>query len=151
MAESQDVSRKRQLLVCPQRDLRVNATIEISVAETIGECVKVIEDGALAISISDPRILKCLVEYADLFNVDLAILTGVPGCDYDVPFEQATWSLDRVGYDALVIEAASIDRMEQLKQAERPRAAGGKPVPVTTAEVAAMRIPSAVDTEGWNE
>lgn len=141
---------KRQLLVCPARDLRVNASIDIAVVETLAECVTVVASGALAVSVSNPRILTVLVEYADLFDVELAVFTGVPGCEYDVPFEQATWSLDRVGYDALVIEATSIDRMEQLKQAERPRAAGGKPVPTTAAEVAEMRIPTAVDTENWN-
>lgn len=144
-------SQPRQLLICPRRDLRVNATIDIGVAETLFEVASVVQAGALAISIANPRLLKCVVEYADLFGVDLAVLTGVPGCDYDVPFDQTTWSLDKVGYDALVLEAASMDRMEQLKQAERPRAAGGKPVPTTTEEVAAMRIPSAVDTENWSE
>lgn len=141
----------RQLLVCPKRDLRVNATIDIGVVESVFEAADVIRSGALAVSMSNPRLLKAVVEYADLFGVDLAVLTGVPGCDYDVPFDQATWSLDKVGYDALVLEASSMDRMEQLKQAERPRAAGGRPVPTTTEEVAAMKIPSAVDTEHWNE
>lgn len=141
----------RQLLVCPKRDLRVNATIDIGVVENVFEAADVIRSGALAVSMSQPRLLKAVVEYADLFGVDLAVLTGVPGCDYDVPFDQATWSLDRVGYDALVLEASSMDRMEQLKQAERPRAAGGRPVPTTTEEVAEMKIPSAVDTEHWNE
>lgn len=141
----------RQLLICPQRELRVEAKIEVNVAESMHELVTVLEHNALIVSIGNPRLLKCLVEYADLFSVELAILTGVPGCDYDVPFEQTTWSLDRVGYDALVLEAASIDRMEKLKQAERPRAAGGKPVPTTTEEVAQMKIPSAVDTEAWSE
>lgn len=142
---------KRQLLVCPKRDLRVNATIDIGVVETIFEASDVIRSGALAVSVSHPRLLKVLVEYADLFGVDLAVLTGVPGCDYDVPFDQTTWSLDRVGYDALVLEASAMDRMEQLKQAERPRSAGGRPVPTTTEEVAQMKIPSAVDTENWND
>lgn len=141
----------RQLLVCPKRDLRVNATIDIAVVETVFEATEVIKSGALAISVSNPRLLKALVEYADLFGVELAVLTGVPGCDYDVPFDQVTWSLDRVGYDALVLEATSMDRMEQLKQAERPRSAGGRPVPTTTEEVAQMKIPSAVDTEHWDE
>lgn len=141
----------RQLLVCPKRDLRVNATIDIAVVETVFEATEVIKSGTLAISVSNPRLLKALVEYADLFGVELAVLTGVPGCDYDVPFDQVTWSLDRVGYDALVLEATSMDRMEQLKQAERPRSAGGRPVPTTTEEVAQMKIPSAVDTEHWDE
>lgn len=142
---------KWQLLICPKRDLRVNATIDIAVAESIFEFTDVIRKDALAISISNVRLLKAIVEYADIFSVDLAVLTGVPGCDYDVAFDQTTWSLDRIGYDALVLEAASMDRMERLKQAERPRAAGGRPVPTTTEEVAQMRIPSAVDTENWND
>lgn len=142
---------KRQLLICPKRDLRVNATIDIAVAESIFEFADVIRKDALAISVSNVRLLKAVVEYADLFSVNLAVLTGVPGSDYDVAFDQVTWSLDRVGYDALVLEAASMDRMERLKQAERPRAAGGRPVPTTTEEVAQMRIPSAVDTENWND
>ena len=142
---------KRQLLICPKRELRVNATIDIGVVETIFEASDVIRSGALTVSVSHPRLLKVLVEYADLFDVELAVLTGVPGCDYDVPFDQATWSLDRVGYDALVLEASAMDRMEQLKQAERPRSAGGRPVPTTTEEVAQMKIPSAVDTENWDD
>lgn len=142
---------KRQLLLCPKRDLRVNATIDIGVVESIFEATDVIRSGALAISVAHPRLLKVLVEYADLFDVELAVLTGVPGADYDVPFDQTTWSLDKIGYDALVLEASSMDRMEQLKQAERPRAAGGRPVPTTTEEVAQLKIPSAVDTENWNE
>lgn len=154
MSDSQKAKKqdqKRQLLICPQRDLRISASIDIGVVESLYEATTVISSGALVLAISNVRLLDCIVEYADLFDVDLAVLTGVPGCDYDVPFEQATWSLDKVGYDALVLEATSIDRMEQLKQAERPRAAGGKPVPVTTEEVAQMRIPSAVDLEGWND
>lgn len=141
----------RQLLLCPKRDLRVNATIDIGVVESIFEAADVIRSGALAVSVAHPRLLKAMVEYADLFGVELAVLTGVPGCDYDVPFDQATWSLDKIGYDALVLEASSMDRMERLKQAERPRAAGGRPVPTTTEEVAQMKIPSAVDTENWSE
>lgn len=140
-----------QLLICPARDLRNESQIDIQVAESLPELVSVIASGAFAVAISNPRVLKVLVEYSDLFGVSPAVFTGVPGCDYDVAFDQITWSLDKVGYDAVVLEAASIDRMEKLKESERPRMAGGAPRPKTRDEVAQVKIPTKVNVYGWNE
>lgn len=140
----------QQLLICPARDLRTESQIDIQVAETIFELVSVIEAGALAVAIGNPRVLKVLVEFSDLFDVTPAVFSGVPGCDYDVAFEQITWSLDRVGYDAIVLEAASIDRMDKLKEAERPKMAGGVSHPRTRDEVEQIKIPSKVDVYGWD-
>lgn len=140
----------KQLLICPARDLRTESQIDIQVAETLFELVSVIEAGALAVAIGNPRVLKVLVEFSDLFDVTPAVFSGVPGCDYDVAFEQITWSLDRVGYDAIVLEAASIDRMDKLKEAERPKMAGGVNRPRTRDEVEQIKIPSKVDVYGWD-
>lgn len=148
MAETKD--KAGQLLICPERDLRNESQVDIQVAESLFELVSVIESGAFAVSISNPRVLKVLVEYSDLFDVTPAVFTGVPGCDYNVAFDQITWSLDKVGYDAVVLEAASIDRMERLKEAERPRMAGGVARPRTREEVEKIKIPAKVDTNGWD-
>lgn len=148
--KAKQTSESKQLLICPDRDLRTESQIDIQVAESLFELVSVIESGALAVAVGNPRVLKVLVEFSDLFDVAPAVFTGVPGCDYDVAFEQITWSLDKVGYDAVVLEAASIDRMDKLKEAERPRMAGGINRPQTRDEVEQIKIPTKVDVYGWD-
>lgn len=130
------------VLVTPALDKRAELAVDIAIAESMGELVTVLATAPLAISVPNLRILEVLVEYADLFNVELAVFTGIPGADYDPHFDQVTWSLPKVGYDTVVIEAAAIDRMEKLKEEERPRMAGGRPVPTTTEEVRAVKAPS---------
>lgn len=139
------------VLLCPSRDNAAELPIDIKSVETIFELTDILKAGAGCIALSHPRVLKVLVDYADLFGVKLSLLTGVPGCDYDVPFEQCTWSLDRVSYDGLVLEANALDRMEQLKQAERPRVAGGRPRPESRDEVAQLTIPTAVDYDSSDD
>lgn len=148
--KAKQTSESKQLLICPDRDLRTESQIDIQVAESLFELVSVIESGALAVAVGNPRVLKVLVEFSDLFDVAPAVFTGVPGCDYDVAFEQITWSLDKVGYDAVVLEAASIDRMDKLKEAERPKMAGGIKKPQTRDEVEQIKIPTKVDVYGWD-
>lgn len=150
MSNAKQSDTKRQLLICPSRDVRNESQIDIQVAETLFELVSVIENNAFAVAVGNPRVLKVLVDFSDLFEVTPAVFTGVPGCDYDVAFDQITWSLDKVGYDAVVLEAASIDRMEKLKEAERPRIAGGAVRPQTREEVENIKIPTKVDVNGWD-
>lgn len=52
------------------------------------------------------RILKCVVEYADIFDVELITMLGVPKAEYGPKFDEIVWKLDRVGYAAFVSELA---------------------------------------------
>lgn len=134
-----------KVLICPTRDSRIDSSLTIAVAESLDELVNVINSGALAVSIANVRLLECLVEYSDMFLVELVNFTGVPGADYSTAYDQIMWQVPRVGYDAVVLEAASAERMSKLKQDERPRAAGNRPVAETTEEVSQMKIPNALD------
>lgn len=136
------VPERAKLLICPPRDLRVDSALEIAVAESLPELVNVLAASGYVVSIGDLRVTKCLIEYADLFNVDVMLLTGVPGCDYTPVYDQVTWSLDRVGYDALALEVAADDRRERLKEAERPKMAGSKVIPRTVDEVKSLDAPT---------
>lgn len=153
--ESIDPSKKkkdlRKVLICPGRDIRVESAFEINVVENVTELTTLLGNNAAALSISDLRVTKLLVEYADLFEVEPVLLSGVPGCDYTPAYEQLTWSLERTGYDALVIEVGSEERMNALKEAERPKMAGGKPVPNKRQDVVDMRVPDDFDVEDGAE
>lgn len=133
------------LLICPDRDIRIESAFTIDTAQSVSELCTLIGGGSAAVSIRDILLTKCLVEYAELFGVEVALLAGVPGCDYSPAYEQVTWALDRIGYDALAIEVQSNARMEALKQSERPRMAGNRPVPTSAEEVAAMKVPDDFD------
>lgn len=133
---------KAKVLICPPRDLRVDSALEIAVAESLPELVSVLAAKGYVISIGDLRVTKCLIEYADLLDVEVMLLTGVPGCDYTPAYDQVTWSLDRVGYDALALEVAADDRRERLKEAERPKMAGNKVIPQTLDEVKNLDAPT---------
>lgn len=148
MAENGKPANKElpSLLICPDRDIRIEAAFTIDTAQSIAELCTLIQNSSAAVSIRDILLTKCLVEYAELFGVEIALLAGVPGCDYSPAYEQVTWSLDRVGYDALAIEVQSTARMEALKQAERPRMAGNRPIPQSAEEVAAMKVPDDFET-----
>lgn len=134
-----------KILICPGRDIRIESAFEIQVVQNVHELSTLLTNDAAAISIEDIRLTKMLVEYADLYGVAPVLLAGVPGCDYSPAYEQVTWSLDRAGYDALVIEVNSEERMNMLKEAERPRMAGGKPVPDKRNEVVDMKTPDDFD------
>lgn len=131
-----------KVLICPPRDLRVDSALEISVAETLTELVKLVEQGVYVIAIGDLRVTKCFTEYADLLSAEIMLLTGVPGCDYTPAYDQVTWQLDRVGYDALALEVAADDRRERLKQDERPKMAGNQVIPNTRSEVESLAAPT---------
>lgn len=141
----------RKVLICPGRDIRVESAFEINVVENITELTTLLSNNAAALSISDLRVTKLLVEYADIFEVEPVLLSGVPGCDYTPAYEQLTWSLERTGYDALVIEVGAEERMNALKEAERPKMAGGKPVPNKRQDVVDMKVPDDFDVEGGVE
>lgn len=150
-----DLSKKkkdfRKVLICPGRDIRVESVFEINVVENVTELTTLLSNNAAALSIADLRVTKLLVEYADLFEVEPVLLSGVPGCDYTPAYEQLTWSLERTGYDALVIEVGSEERMNALKEAERPRMAGGKYVPNKRQDVVDMKVPDDFDVEDATE
>lgn len=130
------------LLIVPKLDKRADLAIDISVAEDIYEFATVAATRPFAVAISNLRLLQSVVDYADLYGLNLIVFTGVPGADYDPHFDQVTWSLPRVGYDTVVIEAASLDRMQKLKDEERPRVAGGGFAPTTEEEVKKQKAPS---------
>lgn len=50
--------------------------------------------------------LKCVVEYANLFGVELITMLGVPKAEYGPKFDEIVWRLDRVAYAAFVSELA---------------------------------------------
>lgn len=132
----------RTVLICPSRDLRIESRIDTPVAESLREFITQVDAGALIVSVSNPRVLECVINFPDLIEVELGLLTGVPGCDYTPQFDQLTWSLDRVGYDGLVVEAEANERMESLKKAERPRSqpsAGS----ADTVDINALKVPKA--------
>lgn len=51
-------------------------------------------------------ILKCVVEYRELFSVELITMLGVPKAEYGPKFDEIVWKLDRVAYAAFVSELA---------------------------------------------
>lgn len=137
-----------KMLICPARDLRVESKIEIVVAENIRELVAMVESDAYIVSIGDVRLLSMMVKYHDLFGVEFVVLTGVPGSDYSPIWDNETWSLDKVGYDTLVVEVETADMLERLKQEEGPSSRGKKKPDdrvITREDVSKMKIPSAFD------
>lgn len=142
---------KIKVLICPARDLRVDSALEIAAVETLPELVAMLEAQSYVVAIGDLRVTKCFIEYADLLNADIMLLTGVPGCDYTPAYDQVTWSLDRVGYDALALEVAADERMTRLKEAERPKMAGNKVIPRTADEVNSLDAPTDFLVGGAND
>lgn len=136
-----------KMLICPARDLRVESKIEIAVAEDLYELVTMIESDAYILSISDIRLVSMMVKFNDMFGVEFAVLTGVPGCDYNSLWDNETWSLDHVGYDTLVVEAETADMLTRLKQEEGPasRARQKEDKPLTKEDVSKLKLPSAFD------
>lgn len=51
-------------------------------------------------------VLKCAVEYPELFGVELITMLGVPKAEYGPKFDEIVWKLDRVAYAAFVSELA---------------------------------------------
>lgn len=137
----------KQLLICPRRDEAEESQIEIFSVESIFDLIKAIENDAYVISIADVKISKMLVEYSSLFDVEVALLVAVPGADYDPAFENVTWGLDRVSYDALVLEAAQAMRMKELKDQERPKGEGNAPRNLTSEEIKDLKTPTNFDMD----
>lgn len=65
------------------------------------------------------HVLKCLVEYFELFGYAPVLLTGVPGVNYSPSFENMTWSLQRAAYHATVNDILEFKRKAELSAAER--------------------------------
>lgn len=136
-------SKARVVLVCPGHDEKIASEVPIQLVNNVYELCGVLTaiEGPLAVSVADNTLLKMLVEYQTTFDIEAVALVGVPGCVYDAFFEQYIWSLDRVSYDALILEASNIAKLEALKVAERPKAAGNVAMPRTVEEVRKLRAP----------
>lgn len=136
-----------KMLICPSRDLRVESKIEIVVAENLVELINMIQSDAYIVSVGDMRLVSMMVKYHDMFGVEFAVLSGVPGCDYSPIWDNETWSLEKVGYDTLVVEVETADMLERLKQEEGPASRSRKKTPVdkplTPEDVGKLKTPSA--------
>jgi hypothetical protein len=64
------------------------------------------------------RLLRLLIENADLLGVAPVVLKGYPDSDYTPAFDQMTWNLPSVAYAELVAEVVSFTRIEGMKRDE---------------------------------
>lgn len=51
-------------------------------------------------------VLKCVVDHADIFGVELITMLGVSKAEYGPKFDEIVWKLERVAYGAFVSELA---------------------------------------------
>lgn len=119
---------KRLVYVCPARDSRIDSRLDITAVESLPEFMALVDRSSF-MAVGNIRLLEMIIAYPDLFDVELGLLTGVPGSDYTAQFDAVTWKLDRTGYDALVVELDAAERRERTKKAEMPHSAsqvGGK-------------------------
>lgn len=133
----------RVVMLCPGVDTKIQSEIPIQLVTNVYEVCAVLQsfDGPVVMAVSEPILVKMLVEYQTEFEIEATALVGVPGCVYDAFFEQYIWSLERVSYDALILEAANIAKLEALKAAERPKMSGNVSMPKTVEEVKRLRAP----------
>jgi len=137
----------KRMLIAPLADLKIESNIPIKTVATIHDVSQYSADGeTMAMAFDDMRILECLTKFPDLFGLELITLIGVPGADYTAAFEQLVWSYDKVSYDTLVVEMTTLDRMEQLKAAEKPLKNPNQSSELPSRDdVLQAKIPSAID------
>lgn len=102
-----------QVLIIPAVAERSEHVIEYIVAESIADVTN--RAAGKAISFSNLRVLECVIEYKDLFGMELVYLSGFPGARYDAVYDKVTWSLDRVSYDQLVADITAAKRLDTIK------------------------------------
>lgn len=81
--------------------------------ETLSDVAALPFEGA--ISIDAGPLLKMMLEYPDLVGVKLVVLGGVPGAVYSAEWDQQTWGLERLSYDALVSEVVTATRVDKMR------------------------------------
>lgn len=139
------VGKAKLIYVCPSRDSRIESRLEIAAVESLSEFIT-LKDKTTFMAVGNIRLLEMLITYPDLVDVELGLLTGVPGSDYTAQFESITWQLNRTGYDALVVELDAAERQARIKRDEMPHSAsqmGGKDA--YQIEVNDLKKPTAFD------
>lgn len=114
----EEIKSKKTVLLAPVPDVNVESRIPMFTVVEISDAIKAIADDVAVITIEPGRTLQCMIDYADLFGVDFAVLQGFPGAIYSEAFNQQTWSLDRVSYDTLIADVVASERVEALKKSE---------------------------------
>lgn len=138
--------KQRQILICPVPDLKIEVAVPIvTVVSVFDLATMVADETTVAVAFSEMRVLECFTKYPDLFDVKIVVLVGVPGADYTPAFEQLAWSYDKVSYDTLLVEASTVQRMEQLKKDERPKPQGMSRDLPSREDVLKAKIPSAIN------
>lgn len=102
-----DESERKIVFVMPSTgSLPDDGVLVYSVLESIYDWKSTIPGSVVQVPSDKIDLLVLTVENQIVFGVSLKALTGVPTADYDLPFDQAIWSLDRVSYAPLLSELA---------------------------------------------
>lgn len=66
-----------------------------------------IEDRSVClVDMTNPDLLKVLVNFKSLLEVNLVVMLGIPKVEYSVLFDDAVWELERVSYSTFISELA---------------------------------------------
>lgn len=66
-------------------------------------------------------LLKAICENADVFDVEVRTLYGVPESDYKVWFDEATFGVDRISYSPFVSELRIAHDVVEMQERSRER------------------------------
>jgi len=122
-------SERKPLLVMPHTpELPNDGVLEYVSAESVYDFGKLEPGVVVQIATDKYDVLKLVADNQILFGVQLRVLSGVPGADYDTEFDQVTWSLERIAYApyvselALEIEVEKQGKLDSASQHDRERA-----------------------------
>lgn len=102
-------------LICPAGAISpTDGLLDFATVETVSDLIMARPVNAVLMFREESRdLLKCLVEYADLFGVEPVLLSGVPALNYPAEFEADCWELRRVPYHTVVNDLLEADRRQK--------------------------------------
>jgi len=119
----------KPLLIAPiTEQLPDDGILEYVTVESIYDFAKFTAGSVVLVRSEAFDMLRVVSENSKWFGVTLKQLTGVPGADYNVAFDQVVWNLERVAYAPLVselaldMEVAKETREKNLSVHDRERA-----------------------------
>lgn len=97
----------KSLLVAPAADTLPNdGFLNYVTVASVYDFGKIEDGAAVLVSIEQLGLLKLICANTELFELTIRVLTGVPGADYGIGFDQVVWNLESVAYAPLLSELA---------------------------------------------
>lgn len=109
----------KTLFVAPSPDeLPDDGVLEYVTVETIFDLKTVPDRSVVLVREEQLEMIRCIAENSTVFDLKFATLTGLPGANYSVSFDEATWAFDKVAYAPFISELRVAGEIESQLEAQ---------------------------------